>query len=83
MQDAIKYLFLGIGIGTAIMGWWVFYCLAQFTRKGEGMNTNLRYYQNTNDTIIFEGVRCMWRCDWLTRWEKVKLTLLPRIRGKR
>ena len=80
MQDAIKYLFLGLGVGTAVMGLWALYCISQFGKKGEGMK---RYYQNTNNTIIFEGLRSVWHCSWLTRWEQVKLTLLRLIRGKR
>ena len=80
MNDAIRYIFVGIGIGTLVMGLWVLYCLAQFSKKEKGMR---RYYQNTNNTIIFEGLRSVWHCSWLTRWEKVQLTLLRLIRGKR
>ena len=80
MSEGIKYVFVGIGIGTAVMGLWVLYCLSQFNKKGVTMK---RYYWCRGETTIYNGLKRVWGSCWLTPWEKVKLTLMPRIRGKR
>jgi hypothetical protein len=35
MNEGIRYLFVGIGIGTLVMGLWTLYCLAQFSKRGK------------------------------------------------
>ena len=34
MQEAIRYIFVGIGIGVAAFGLWALYCISQFSKRG-------------------------------------------------
>lgn len=36
MNEGIRYVFVGIGIGTAVMGLWLLYCLWRFEERRKG-----------------------------------------------
>ena len=35
MEEVIRYLSIGIGIGTLVMGLWCIYCISQFGKRSK------------------------------------------------